>query len=67
MIRDLSLTLQALLANPPEPKADFSDLAAAHIVFDPPADTFNPTQTTIDSRETKPKEESKERLCPPLL
>ena len=47
MIRDLSLTLQAILDDPALGAA-FPELAAAQIVFNPPVETFNPTQTTID-------------------
>jgi hypothetical protein len=47
MIRDLSLTLQAILDDPAL-GATFPELAAAQIVFDRPVETFNPTQTTID-------------------
>jgi hypothetical protein len=47
MIRDLSLTLQAILDDSAL-GATFPELAAAQIVFDRPVETFNPTQTTID-------------------
>jgi hypothetical protein len=47
MIRDLSVTLQALLDDPAL-AAEFPELAAAQIAFDRPAETFNPSQTTID-------------------
>lgn len=47
MIRDLSLTLQAILDDPAL-VATFPELAAAQIVFDHPVETFSPTQTTID-------------------
>jgi hypothetical protein len=47
MIRDLSLTLQAILDDPAL-GGTFPELAAAQIVFDRPLETFNPTQTTID-------------------
>ena len=47
MIRDLSLTLQAILDDPAL-AANFPELAAAQIVFDRPAESFNPTPTTID-------------------
>ena len=47
MIRDLSLTLQAILDDPAL-GTTFPELAAAQIVFDRPVETFNPTQTTID-------------------
>ncbi len=47
MIRDLSLTLQALLDDPALTAA-FPELAAAQIVFDRPAESFSPTQTTVD-------------------
>jgi hypothetical protein len=47
MIRDLTLTLQAILDDPAL-NATFPELAAAQIVFDRPSDTFNPAQTTID-------------------
>jgi hypothetical protein len=44
MIHDLSETLRAILTQPGLP----SKLGGAQIVFDRPADPFNPTQTTID-------------------
>jgi hypothetical protein len=44
MIRDLSLTLRAMLSQPPLPP----DLAAAQIAFDRPGDTFTPGQSTVD-------------------
>jgi len=44
MFQDLSNTLKAILTQPGIP----ADLAAATIVFDRPADTFTPTQTTLD-------------------
>lgn len=44
MIQDLSQTLKALLTQPGLP----SELAASQIVFDRPADPFNPTQPTVD-------------------
>ncbi len=47
MIRDLSLTIQAMLDDPAL-AATFPELAAAQVVFDRPIETFNPTQTTID-------------------
>jgi hypothetical protein len=47
MIRDLSLSLQAILDDTALAAA-FPELAAAQVVFDRPSDTFNPTQTTID-------------------
>jgi len=47
MIRDLSLTLQAILDDPAL-AAPFPELAAAQIVFDRPVVSFTPAQTTID-------------------
>ena len=47
MIRDLSLTLRAILDDPTL-AASFPELAAAQIVFDRPVESFTPTQTTID-------------------
>jgi len=47
MIRDLSLTLQAVLSDP-SLAAKYPELHAAQIVFDRPDDNFKPTQTTID-------------------
>jgi Pvc16 N-terminal domain/Carboxypeptidase regulatory-like domain len=47
MINDLSLTLRAILDDPGL-TATFPELAAAQIVFDRPAETFSPTQTTVD-------------------
>jgi Pvc16 N-terminal domain len=44
MIRDLSLTLQAILSQPGLP----TELASANIVFDRPTAQFTPTQTSID-------------------
>jgi hypothetical protein len=44
MIRDLSETLRAILTQPGLPP----ELAGAQIVFDRPAEPFNPTQTTVD-------------------
>jgi hypothetical protein len=69
MIRDLSLTLQAILDDPAL-ATDFPELAAAQIVFDRPTETFNPAQTTIDlflydireNMELRSNEPSYERL-----
>src|SRR5204863_5477003 len=47
MIRDLSLTLQAILDDSAL-SATFPELAATQVVFDRPVETFNPTQTAID-------------------
>ncbi len=47
MIRDLSETLRAVLGDRTLVTL-FPELAAAHVVFDRPSDTFNPAQTTID-------------------
>jgi hypothetical protein len=47
MIRDLSLTLQALLRDPALAPG-FPELAATEISFDRPSEAFNPTATTID-------------------
>jgi hypothetical protein len=47
MIRDLSLTLQAILDDPAL-AVPFPELAAAQIVFDRPAESFTPVQTTVD-------------------
>jgi hypothetical protein len=44
MISDLSRTLRAVLTQPGLP----AELARAQIVFDRPADSFNPSQTTVD-------------------
>lgn len=44
MIRDLSVTLQAILTQPGLPP----ELAAARIVFERPVEQFNPQQTAID-------------------
>lgn len=44
MIRDLSLTLQAILTQPGLP----AELTAARISFDAPTDLFKPTQTEIN-------------------
>jgi hypothetical protein len=47
MIRDLSETLRAILDDPTlaEP---FPELSAAQVVFDPPVESFNPAQTTVN-------------------
>jgi hypothetical protein len=80
MIRDLSLTLQAILEDPAL-AASFPELASAQIVFDRPIETFNPTQTTIDLflydvrenmelRSNEPKHErlnGTTRILPPPL
>jgi len=47
MIRDLSLTLRAILDDPGL-ATSFPELAAAQISFDRPGDQFNPQQTTVD-------------------
>jgi hypothetical protein len=47
MIRDLSLTLQAILDDPAL-APEFKELAAAQVVFDRPSEQFSPSQTTID-------------------
>jgi hypothetical protein len=44
VIRDLSLTLRAMLTQQRLP----ADLAAAQIAFDRPGETFTPGQTTLD-------------------
>lgn len=47
MIRDLSLTLQAILDDAAL-SADFPELFAAQIAFERPSDTFSPGSTTVD-------------------
>lgn len=47
MIRDLSLTLRAILDDPGL-ATTFPELAAAQIAFDRPGEQFNPSQTTVD-------------------
>lgn len=47
MINELSETLRAMLDDPALAAA-FPELAAAQVVFDRPAEQFNPSQTTID-------------------
>jgi uncharacterized protein DUF4255/carboxypeptidase family protein len=47
MIRDLSLSLQAILDDPTL-AASFPELAAAQIVFDRPTESFSPAQTTVN-------------------
>jgi Pvc16 N-terminal domain/Carboxypeptidase regulatory-like domain len=44
VIRDLSLSLRAMLTQPGLP----TDLAAVQIAFDRPGETFNPGQATVD-------------------
>jgi hypothetical protein len=47
MIRDLSLTLRAVLTDPAL-ATDFPELAAAQVLFDRPVEAFNPPLTTLD-------------------
>ena len=47
MIRDLSLTMQAILDDPALAAA-FPELAAAQILFDRPVEGFKPAQATVD-------------------
>jgi len=47
VIRDLSLTIQALMDDPAL-AADFPELFGAQVVFDRPTEGFNPTVPTID-------------------
>lgn len=47
MINDLSETLRAMFDDPKLAPA-FPELAAAQVVFDRPAEQFNPAQTTVD-------------------
>ena len=47
MIRDLSETMRAVLDDPGL-ASSFPELAAAQILFDRPADTFSPAQTTVN-------------------
>lgn len=47
MIKDLSLTLQAILDDPGL-ESQFPDLFAAQIAFERPSDTFTPGQATVD-------------------
>jgi hypothetical protein len=66
MIRDLSLTLQAILDDTTL-AATFPELAAAQIVFDRPAEGFNPTQTTIDLFLYDVRENMELRSSEPLV
>lgn len=47
MIRDLSLTLQAILDDATL-ATDFPELLAAQVAFDRPSDPYNPSQSTVD-------------------
>jgi hypothetical protein len=47
MIRDLSLTLQAILDDPAI-ETDFPELFEAQVAFDRPSDSFNPSVPTIN-------------------
>jgi hypothetical protein len=47
MIRDLSLTLQAVLSDPAL-AVPFPELFGAHVMFDRPDDNFKPTQTSVN-------------------
>jgi hypothetical protein len=47
MIRDLSETLRAILDDPGL-AVSFPELEAAQVVFDPPVESFNPAQTTVN-------------------
>lgn len=47
MIRDLSETLRALLDSQTH-KSSFPELTAAQVVFEPPVDSFNPSQTSLN-------------------
>jgi hypothetical protein len=50
MIRDLSMTLRELLnlADQPEVRTQFPELAEAQIIFERPTEPFEPAQTTVD-------------------
>jgi Pvc16 N-terminal domain/Carboxypeptidase regulatory-like domain len=66
MIRDLSLTLKAVLQDPSF-AAQFPELAAADIVFDRPLDPFTPTKTTIDVFLYDLRENLELRLNDPVI
>jgi len=66
MIRDLSLTLQAILDDSAL-GATFPELAAAQVVFDRPGETFSPTQTSIDLFLYEIRENMELRSNEPML
>jgi hypothetical protein len=66
MIRDLSLTLRALLRDPSLASV-VPELAAAQIVFDRPSEQFSPAQTTIDMFLYDIRENIEMRSSEPLL
>jgi hypothetical protein len=66
MIRDLSLTLRAILDDP-SLAASFPELAAAQVVFDRPVESFSPSQTTIDLFLFDVRENMELRSNEPLL
>jgi hypothetical protein len=66
MIRDLSLTLKAVLQDP-NFAAQFPELAAADIVFDRPLDPFTPTKTTVDVFLYDLRENLELRLNDPVI
>lgn len=66
MIRDLSLTLKAVLQDPSF-AAKFPELAGADIVFDRPLDPFTPTKTTIDVFLYDLRENLELRLNDPVI
>lgn len=66
MIRDLSLTLRSLLDDPALATV-FPELAAAQVVFDRPAESFNPAQTTVNLFLYDIRENLELRSSEPLL
>jgi hypothetical protein len=63
VIRDLSLTLRALLTQPELP----AELAAARIAFDRPGENFTPGQTTVDLFLYDIRENLERRNAEPLI
>ena len=63
MIRDLSLTLRAILTQPGLP----TELAAARIAFDAPTENYKPTQTEIDLFLYDIRENAELRRNDPLI
>jgi Pvc16 N-terminal domain/Carboxypeptidase regulatory-like domain len=66
MIRDLSLTLKAVLQDSSF-AAQFPELATADIVFDRPLDPFTPSKTTIDVFLYDLRENLELRLNDPVI
>ena len=66
MIRDLSLSLRALLDDPAL-GTGFPELASAQIAFDRPSEQFSPSQTTVDLFLYDVRENVELRSSEPLI